>query len=94
MNRQSGSDELAGVEMRMKFEAVYRQGKRLFKSSHRLIAKIIKILCRIYFHCDIPYEAEIDEDVYFCHNAFSVVINPNVIVGDRDSTWCNNWRNR
>ena len=46
-------------------------------SGHRFLATVLKRLCRWYFCCDIPYQAEIDEDVSFLHNAFDVVINPN-----------------
>ena len=35
------------------------------------------MFCKLYFQCDIPFEADIDEPVHFCHNAFGVVINPN-----------------
>ena len=35
------------------------------------------MFCKLYFQCDIPFEADIDETVHFCHNAFGVVINPN-----------------
>ena len=35
------------------------------------------MFCKLYFQCDIPFETDIDETVYFCHNAFGVVINPN-----------------
>lgn len=60
----------------MKFEWLYGKGKSFYLGKHYAIAKAIKALCRIYYHCDIPYEAQIDDDVYFCHNAFGVVINP------------------
>lgn len=60
----------------MKFEKAYHIGKAFYNRKCFVIAKLIKVFCKTYFQCDIPYEADIDKDVYFCHNAFGVVINP------------------
>lgn len=79
----------------MTFMRLYRKGKSFYLKKHYAIAKVIKALCRIYYHCDIPYEAEIADDVYFCHNAFDVVINPTAKIGGGYyySALCNDWRN-
>ena len=60
----------------MKFESVYRKGKKQYEKGHKMIARVMRRINRIVFQCDIPFEAIIDDDVYFCHNAFGVVINP------------------
>lgn len=59
----------------MKFENIYHRWK---KKCH--FTKLRKHFIRIMFGCDIPFEARIDKDVVFCHNAFGVVINPRTIV--------------
>ena len=73
----------------MKFEKVYHIGKALYGRKCYILAHLIKTFSKIYFQCDIPYEAKIDEDVYFCHNAFGVVINPSAIIGGGRSS--NTW---
>lgn len=63
----------------MKFNTVYRFGKKLYKRCS-FLGKVVKLFSKIVFQCDIPYEADIDSTVYFCHNAFGVVINPAVVI--------------
>lgn len=58
----------------MKFEKIYWIGRKV-NSCSPILGKIIKNLTRVCFHCDIPYDIEMDKSVYFCHNAFGVVIN-------------------
>ena len=65
----------------MKFETFYHKGKTHFNNNHTVIAKIYRLICKVCFNCDIPFQASIPRDVYFCHNAFGVVINPNVTIG-------------
>lgn len=79
----------------MKFVKLYHKGKNLYKKGHKASAKLVKAFCKICFHCDIPYEADIDDDVYFCHNAFGVVINPTAKIcggGDSYTAFCDNRR--
>lgn len=61
----------------MKFERVFQRGRRHYLKEHFLRARLYQVFCRLYFHCDIPFRTEIAEGVYFCHNAFGVVINSN-----------------
>lgn len=63
----------------MNFNKAYHLGKKIYKKCP-LCGKIIKFFCKIVFQCDIPYAADIDSTVYFCHNAFGVVINPTAII--------------
>lgn len=58
----------------MKFEKIYWAGRKV-NNYFPVLGKIIKDITRVCFHCDIPYEVEMDKSVYFCHNAFGVVIN-------------------
>lgn len=44
---------------------------------HKMLAKCCKTLLRVLYQCDVPFNSNIDEGVYFCHDAFGVVINPN-----------------
>lgn len=37
-------------------------------------------MMRVYYHCDIPYTANV-KGVYFCHKGFGVVINPDAKIG-------------
>lgn len=60
----------------MKFEKVFHKGRMHYLKRHKLRSKLYSAFCRFYFHCDIPLRTEIAESVYFCHNAFGVVINP------------------
>lgn len=46
----------------------------------RLIRGSLSRIIRWYYHCDIPFTAQID-GVYFCHRGFGVVINPKVKIG-------------
>ena len=61
----------------MKFEKVFHKGREHFLKNHKFRSKIYSLFCRMVFHCDIPFKTDIDKSVYFCHNAFGVVINPN-----------------
>ena len=76
----------------MKFENYYHKWKKHGKCGHTLRAKAYKHLLRVMFQCDIPFEAEIDRDVHFCHNAFGVVINPQAVIrgGYYDTALCDN----
>lgn len=47
----------------------------------KIISKILIRLIRWYYHCDIPASINI-KGVYFCHQGFGIVINPNAIIGE------------
>lgn len=63
----------------MGFYQLWRLG-RLCRN-HKMLAKCCKTLLRVLYQCDVPFSSNIDEGVYFCHDAFGVVINPNAIIG-------------
>lgn len=46
-----------------------------------LINKLLYRMIRWYYHCDIPYSLNL-KGVYFCHNGFGIVINPNASIGE------------
>lgn len=61
----------------MKFEKVFQKGREHYLKGHTLRRKAYSLFCKVYFHCDIPFQTDIDASTYFCHNAFGVIINPN-----------------
>ena len=44
------------------------------------IIKLIGWMMRILYQCDIPLTKTIDKTVWFCHNGFGTVINPNTVI--------------
>lgn len=60
----------------MGFHELFHFGQRMYRKKHRCIAKCVRILMRIIYQCDIKLETDIAKDVYFCHDAFGIVINP------------------
>ena len=42
----------------------------------KIYSKMLYRYVRFYYHCDIPYNANI-QDVYFAHNGLGIVVNPN-----------------
>ena len=76
----------------MKFEKVFHKGRVHYLKGHKLRSKLYYVFCRLFFHCDIPPGTEIAESVYFCHNAFGVVINHCAKIGGGDySKRCIDW---
>jgi serine O-acetyltransferase len=47
------------------------------------IAKFLKLVNFLCFHCVLPYEAEIERDIILAHYGLGVVIHPNVKIGRR-----------
>lgn len=79
----------------MKFEKVFHKGREHFLKNHKIRSKIYEFICHMFFHCDIPLKTDIDKSVYFCHNAFGVIINPNAkIMGGGNTKRRAYWRNR
>lgn len=59
----------------------YRWYLRAHNARNKKFAKVIEIIMRIIFSCDIPYQVEIGENCSFAHNGLGVVIHPNVVIG-------------
>lgn len=47
----------------------------------RLFLKLFLRFINWYYHCDIPCNINL-KGVFFCHNGFGVVINPNTSIGE------------
>lgn len=78
--------------MKIKFENVFRKGRDHYLKGHNLRRKVYSVFCKLYFQCDIPFQTDIADSTYFCHNAFGVVINPNSkIWGGGNTEWCTDW---
>lgn len=54
---------------------------RLRKKSVPILPKLIRMINRVIFSCDIPPEADIEDSVIFAHHGLGVVINPNAKIG-------------
>lgn len=76
----------------IKFEKVFKKARKHYLKGHKVRTKIYRIFMKLFYQCDIPPSANISDSVYFCHNAFGVVINPNSIImgGGSTPTLCNN----
>ena len=64
----------------IKFEKVFQKARKHYLKGHRIRTRIYRILIKTIYQCDILPSTDISENVYFCHNAFGVVINPNSII--------------
>ncbi|WP_133965213.1 serine O-acetyltransferase [Eubacterium limosum] len=62
---------------------------KYIKKSRTLLPRILVKLNRIVFACDIPYTADIDESVYFYHNALGVVIHAKAKIGKNSCLYQN-----
>lgn len=47
-----------------------------------LVAKFLRMLQRILYNCDIPFETNIAKSVHFDHNGFGCVINSLSVIGE------------
>ena len=52
-------------------------GGRIYHIINALVSRFIKL----YYHCDIPGNLNL-KGVYFCHEGFNIVINPNASIGE------------
>lgn len=63
------------------FHKMFHYGQSQYTKSHMFRAKAVRKLLKVLFCCDIPFEAEIDKSVWFCHEGFCTVINPKCKIG-------------
>lgn len=54
-----------------------------------LLPKMIKVIMRLMFSCDIPIEADIHHTVHFPHNALGVVIHRGCLIGESSVVYQN-----
>lgn len=66
----------------MDFSGLWYKGKKHYDSKHYLRTKIYRIVLRICFNNDIPFQIDVGDGVHFNHNGFGIVINPNVHIGE------------
>lgn len=64
-----------------RFNRIIQFQNRLGRGRYYVICKVLVRLIRWYYHCDIPYTANV-KGVYFCHKGFGVVINPKARIGE------------
>lgn len=64
----------------MRFEKVFLKARNHYLKGHAIRAKAYKIFLKLYCQCEILPSTDISDSVYFCHNAFGVVINPNAVI--------------
>lgn len=65
----------------IKFEKFFYRARSHYLKGHCKRARFYSLLMRLIYQCDIPPSTDISENVYFCHNTFGVVINPNAKIG-------------
>lgn len=64
-----------------RFQLLLKKGRKYIKCGNKIMAKIRKRFMRIYYQCNTSFEADISDNVYFCHGGFGTVINPKAIIG-------------
>lgn len=47
------------------------------------LAKLLKFINYACFHCILPFQAQIERDIYLEHYALGIVVHPNVTLGHR-----------
>ena len=52
-----------------------------YSGGGRMPSRVLYRLIRWYYHCDIPYNINLN-GVWFCHNGFGIVINANAQIGE------------
>lgn len=55
--------------------------RKLYLKKVPMFPRLLMLLNRIIFSCDIPYTADIDFTVKFGHNGLGTVIHPKAIIG-------------
>jgi serine O-acetyltransferase len=67
----------------MKPETFWWLSCQAYQRKLTLIARFLKLLNFLLFHCILPYEAEIERDIMLAHYGLGIVIHPNVKLGRR-----------
>lgn len=63
------------------FHRIFHLGQKIYGYKHlRFLAKILQKLFNWRYCCDIPFSANIDSSVWFCHRGFGCVINAKTII--------------
>ena len=62
-------------------DKLLKTGRWCLKHRLTVICKLLRIFQRIFYNCDIPFSARIDDTVHFNHNGIGVVVNPQTVIG-------------
>lgn len=65
----------------MRPEKLWWISVQLYRTDHRILAKLVKFLNYRLFSAVLPYECDIDPTVSILHRAMSVVVHPNTTIG-------------
>lgn len=60
---------------------IFVASRKMYLMKIPIIPKVLWMVNRIIFACDIPYTAKVDYSVIFSHNALGVVVNRNACIG-------------
>lgn len=61
---------------------LYKIENFFYRYKLTIIAILIRIIIRVLFSCDIPYKTKIGKGTIFPHLGLSVLIHPNVQIGE------------
>lgn len=61
---------------------IYILSRILYLKKIPILPKILLMINRIIFSCDIPYKSDIHSSVMFGHNGLGVVVHPKTSVGE------------
>jgi serine O-acetyltransferase len=64
-------------------EMIWRRSCRAYRAGRRREAKCWKALNFLLFHCVLPYEVDLGEDVRLYHHGLGIVVHPNTRLGNR-----------
>lgn len=60
---------------------IYKASRIMYDRKIPVFPKLLKILSRIIFSCEIPYQATIGANTSFAHHGLAVVIHPKAQIG-------------
>lgn len=61
---------------------VYKWYIKMHRSNSKIYRRVIEVMLRLVFSCDISAETIIGKNCIFAHNALGVVISSKAIIGD------------
>jgi serine O-acetyltransferase len=57
---------------------VWRMGNALFRARVPVLPQLVRVLCQVIFHADVPPQARIARGVVFMHNGLGTVVHSRV----------------
>lgn len=64
-----------------RFHKLLYKGIKLKSNGSRFRSSLLRHLMKWIYQCDIPFNVELGDNVYFCHSGFGCVINPKAKIG-------------